>query len=671
LSAPASISRARKLIPGLVALLLIGTFYLVARLPFAAASERLQVAARYHFTELPIALPAGLPERHIREVNPAYERIVAWISSVGAAVASNDLDGNGRPDDLCLVDTRSDAVIVTPAPGTGSRYAPFVLDPRPLPVHPAMAPMGCVPGDFNADGRTDVLVYYWGRTPVLFMPKAGPPGAPARPLSPATYERVEVVPPAPAAAGAAYGGPRWNTNVVAVADFDGDGHPDIVIPNYFPDSDVLDPNGLDNVQMQHSMSKAKNAGGTHTLRWVGSTAGAHPSARFAEQPTAIPYADSTGWTLGAASADLDGDLLPELYLANDFGPDHLLHNRSTPGHIQFATVTGSRAPNTPKSMVVGHDSFKSMTVDFADLRHTGKFDMFVSNITASWGIEESNFVWANTSTDTADMRRQLDRGHAPFENRAAALKMAWTGWGWDAKMADFDNSGDLAVVQADGFVKGQTNRWNWLQELAMTNDELLADPKMWPKAEDGDDISGRDRLAFWAKAGNGEYVDISKELGLDVPTPTRGIAVADADGDGFQDFAVARQWGPPAFYHNDHPGQPAQPQRGFLGLRLIRPVAGNPPEVGTPAYTAQVRVTTADGRSQVAQLDGGGGHTGKRSFDVFLGLGTGGAGGAGGPVTAELSWRDLTGAAHRQTLALRPGWHTLCLDRTAMEVATR
>jgi enediyne biosynthesis protein E4 len=49
-----------------------------------------------------------------------------------------------------------------------------------------------------------------------------------------------------------------------------------VIPNYFPDSDVLDPNGLDNVQMQRSMSKAKNAGGTHTLRWVGSTAGAHP-----------------------------------------------------------------------------------------------------------------------------------------------------------------------------------------------------------------------------------------------------------------------------------------------------------------------------------------------------------------------------------------------------------
>jgi hypothetical protein len=262
------------------------------------------------------------------------------------------------------------------------------------------------------------------------------------------------------------------------------------------------------------------------------------------------------------------------------------------------------------------------------------------------------------------MRQQLDKGAAPFQNRAAALKMAWTGWGWDAKMGDFDNSGDLAVVQADGFVKGQTNRWNWLQELAMTNDELIADPKMWPKAQDGDDISGSDRLAFWARDTNGEYVNISKQLGLDVPTPTRGIAVADADGDGFQDFAVARQWGPPAFYHNDHPGQGA-----FLGLRLIRPVAGNAPNLGTPAYGAQVRVTTADGRTQVSQLDGGGGHTGKRSFDVFFGLGSGSA--AATPVQAELRWRDETGGVHSETLPLTAGWHTLCLDRTAMEVPTR
>jgi hypothetical protein len=355
------IGRARKFIPGLVALLLVGLTYSVARIPFANASERSTLAAGYGFTELPIALPPGLPDRTIREVNPAYKRIQAWISAVGAAVALNDLDGNGRPDDLCLVDTRSDAVIVTPAPDTAARYAPFVLDPAPLPVHPAMAPMGCVPGDFNADGRMDVLAYYWGRTPILFMKKSDAPAT----LSAASYQHVEVIPQAPAVDGA-YVGPRWNTNAVAIADFDGDGHPDIFVPNYFPDSDVLDASGLPNVQMQNTMSNAKNAGGAHMLRWIGSTAGPNPTARFQEDPKAVPFGDSSGWTLGAASADLDGDLLPELYIANDFGPDHLLHNVSTPGQIRFTAATASRTPTTPKSMALGHDSFKGMSVDFGE-----------------------------------------------------------------------------------------------------------------------------------------------------------------------------------------------------------------------------------------------------------------------------------------------------------------
>jgi hypothetical protein len=58
-------------------------------------------------------------------------------------------------------------------------------------------------------------------------------------------------------------------------------------------------------------------------------------------------------------------------------------------------------------------------------------------------------------------------------------------------MGDFDNSGDLSVVQTGGFVKGRVNRWSWLREPAMTDDELVADPRMWPNS-DGDDLSGRD-----------------------------------------------------------------------------------------------------------------------------------------------------------------------------------
>jgi hypothetical protein len=642
----------------LVAVLVVGLFQ-VAKLPHASAAERAKLASQFKFTALPIALPPGLPTKDIRQVNPAYNAIQAWISSVGAAIAINDLEGTGRSDDICLVDPRSDDAIVTPAPGTGNRFAPFVLDPAPLPVDTTMAPTGCVPGDFNGDGRMDLLVYYMGRTPILYL---GRPGAVA--LSAAAYIPTELV-PQQVTSDRKYHGPLWQTTAVAIADLDGDGHPDVGVFDYFPDSDVLNPNGLPDVHMNHSMSKAQNSGGAHILRWTSQTDSPVPTVMYTEQPQAIDLSLATGWTLGAATADLDGDLLPELYLANDFGNDHLFHNVSTPGHIRFEVVTGVRTPTTPKSMVLGHDSFKGMAADFGDLGNTDQFDIFVSNITTSYGIEESNYVWMNDAKSPADAGAMMDNGVAPYQNKAAAMNMAWTGWGWDAKMADFDDSGNLSIVQTDGFVKGSINRWPWLQELAMTNDELVDNPAMWPKAGAGDDIAGSQKLAFWAKEPSGRYVNISHELGLDVPVVTRGVAVADTNGDGSQDFAVARQWGPPAFYQNDHPANGE-----FLGLRLYRPDGATTGArtdmqgIGTPAYGAVVKIITADGHSQVAQLDGGGGHSGKRSFDVFFGLGNDGS----RPVSVQLSWRDLAGGVHTQSLSMTSGWHDLMLGSTAQEV---
>src|SRR5262249_13118613 len=99
----------------------------------------------------------GLPDHHVRKVNQRYRHIAAWISSVGAGIAVNDLDGDGLSNDLCIVDTRSDRVVVTPTPGAGDhRYAPFALTYGTLPTSDTFAPMGCVPGDYNEDGRIDL-----------------------------------------------------------------------------------------------------------------------------------------------------------------------------------------------------------------------------------------------------------------------------------------------------------------------------------------------------------------------------------------------------------------------------------------------------------------------------------------------------------------------------------
>lgn len=637
-------------LPFVVTLTLLAGMFTAARLPTVSAAEERNLASPYRFTPLTLAYPGGYRQQSIHRVNPAYERVEAWISTVSGGVAMNDLDGDGLPNDLCVVDARIDRVVIAPAPVTGAdRYAPFVVDTAPHPVDDTMVPSSCVPADVNEDGRMDLVVTYYGRTPLVLLARAG-----ARPLSPRSYVARELVPPA--RPGPRYTGPLWQTSTVTVADFDGDGHEDLYIGNYFPISPVFG-HTAGGVAMSRSMSDAHNGGPDHLFRWTGGTGGAEPTVRFQDASAAIPADISRGWALAAAARDLDGDLLPELYIAQDFGPDALLYNRSTPGHLRFQRTAGPHRPMVPKSKRLGGDSFKGMGAEFADLAGDGVPEILVSNITESWGLQESNFAWTSTARDAADLRRSLQRGVAPYADRSTALGLAWSGWGWDIKTGDFDNSGDLAIVQATGFARGTHNRWAQVQEIAIANDGVLEHVHLWPYIRENDDLAGGDRLAFYVKGPGGRYVNVSRRLGLDVPVPTRGIATGDADGDGRLDFAVARQWDQPVFYRNDSPARGS-----FLDLQLVRPGGARP---GSPVVGAQVDVTTAAGRRVTGVVDGGGGHTGKRSNEVFLGLGPG----AGERVTVRLSWRDRAGRVHEQELLLTPGRHRLALGADAQEVA--
>jgi enediyne biosynthesis protein E4 len=271
----ATLGRLRRQLAGLAALAIVGTVFLIARPPNTPAAEAAEVASGYKFVPMQIAMPPGLPNNHIRKVNQKYEKIAAWISSVGAGIAVNDLDGDGLDNDLCIVDTRSDRVVVTPTPGAGStRYAPFALTYAGLPMADTIAPMGCVPGDYNEDGRVDLLVYFWGRTPILELAKANATG-----LRDATYRATELV---PNAGGNTYQGQLWNTNSATVGDFDGDGYPDIYIGNYFPDGPVLDDKVSGGVTMNRSLSNALNGGTDHIFRFLKATGGDRPTTNFLE-----------------------------------------------------------------------------------------------------------------------------------------------------------------------------------------------------------------------------------------------------------------------------------------------------------------------------------------------------------------------------------------------------
>ena len=618
------------------ALIVVVFLFFEARIPDISATERAMLASRFHFVRHALPMAAPGQTGNTRPVQPSLKRIAAWISSVGAAVAAGDLDGDGLSNDVCLVDPRDDQATILPAPTTSARYKPFILRPAIYDAATS-APMGCLINDVNEDGLLDVVVYYWGRTPVAFLRHTGTPGHAAA-LSAADYVSQELV----------AGRERWYTNAAFFADVDGDGHPDLIAGNYFQDgAHILDASAAGTETMHNTKSRSFNGGSKHLLMWKGAASGENASVEYQEASDIFSEQVKHGWTLGAGAADLDGDLLPEIYFAHDFGPDRLLHNLSKPGHPAFAMLEGRRGFTTPASSVMGRDSFKGMGVDFADVNGDGIPDIFVSNIADDYALHESHFLWVSNGPAS-----DMTHGKAPYTQASERLGVSRSGWGWDARMADFDNDGTLEIVQAVGFIKGTINRWPELQALGTSNDSLVHDPRLWPSFRTGDDVSGNNDTPFYAQAADHRYYNIAPEVGIGHGILGRGITLADVDGDGRLEFIIAGQWGDSYLYKNDSEGAGA-----FLGLHLLLPTGGEHPEFmfraghpgpdlyGRPAIGAAASVELPDGRRLSAQVDGGSGHSGKRSAP------------AGRNCLARRSWRGPEKKDHPETrLAQRAAW---------------
>jgi len=629
---------------------IIGLLYTMSQLPTLPQTERDALATNFGFTTTPLVEATELSSQMVRTVHPDLEGIVSWLSAMGASIALNDLDGDGLPNDICHIDPRVDEVSISPAPGTGDRYSPFVLTQDGLNFDPiTTAPIGCAPIDMNEDGKLDLLVYYWGHTPLAYLNRSGPG---IESLTPASYVAQELA-PTPAI---------WSSSAATVADLDGDGHHDFIVTNYFPDDHVILDRSTDNpITMQRSWSHATNGGGTYIFLWENATAGTEPTVQYRMVPNTFAAEIAQGWTLAIGAADIDGDLLPELYFANDHGPDRLLHNRSTPGELDFVPLYGDKFLTTPKSRVLGRDSFKGMGVDFGDINGDGLLDIYVSNIADDFALHESHFMWRNTGEF-----ERMAAGHAPYIDDGEALGVSRSSWGWESRLADFNNDGQLEAIQATGFIKGVINRWPDLQELAIGSDDLMVNPKNWAAFQPGGDVSGHDHNPFFVRSATGRFYDIAAELRIDQPYVTRGIATADIDGDGDLDFATANQWESSHLFRNECPNCGA-----YLGLHLLLPVdenigtvihPGHPTaeSIGIPAVGATATVHLPDGRRLFNFVDGGNGQAGARSSDLHFGLG---ALADDVVVDVDLRWRDQRGAIQETTIALSSGWHTVLLER--------
>ena len=636
----------------LVVFTVIGVLSALARMPDPPRGEAARLARQFSFQR--VTLPSvPVPPGTRYPANRTGAHMQFYFYQIGASAALGDLDGDGLPNDLCITDPRAKSIRVMPVPGTEKRYEPFTLEFGELYDSITEYPTVCRIADMNEDGLEDIFVAFYGRPPILLLRRAPADLAPGAPLSMASFAVSELVPGL---------SERWWTATTTFADVDGDGHQDIIVGNYYPDgAEMTDANSSKPFEMNNDFSRARNGGKKRIYLYNGSTSGTNPTVRYQDAGDVFPNHGAYAWTLALGAADLDRDGLSDLYIANDFGPDQLLWNRSTPGCVRFQELHGESGFFRPTSMVIGQDSFKGMGIDFGDINHDGIFDMYVSNIASPFALQESHFLWMSTGrTD------RIKAGVAPWVDRSEEAGVAHSAWAWDAKFEDFDNDGVLELVQMTGLVKGKANRWPDLAQVGAANDLLVKYQSSWPKFLVGSDVDGSFPKPFWALGSNGRYVDLSGILFPGMTAPGRGIAVADVDGDGYPDMVYANFWADSVYIRNQSAGN------RFLGLHLLLPLPGSPTAApglhvhdghpswreGTPAIGTFVEATIPGGQSQIRQVDGGNGHSGQRSPEVRFGLGR---------TTAEridvrITWRDLNGVLHHDALSLAPGYHTVLLS---------
>jgi len=290
--------------------------------------------------------------------------------------------------------------------------------------------MGAVWGDYDNDGREDLLVYRYGYLALLHN------------RGDLRFDEVTE----------AAGLHHWvNSNGVIWFDYDRDGLLDLYVTAYFRSE--VDFWHLRSTRIMHdSFEFASNGGKNLLFHNLG-------QGKF-EDVTDRMGVGSTRWTLAAAAADFNDDGWPDLYLANDYGPEEY-----------YANQAGTRFALTRAGLET--DSKSGMSVTLGDVHNRGRLDVFVTNISERGYLFQDN-----------NLRLNLLAEAGRFQDIASGL-VADAGWAWGAQFGDLNNDGRNDLFVANGFLSADRDRSYWydMSKIAGANGNIFDDARNCPPFE--------------------------------------------------------------------------------------------------------------------------------------------------------------------------------------------